>query len=740
MHHPAEMTHPMSRPIFVRYLLAAAAVGLSFAIKPAIDAWVGPGPPLMFFVPAVTFAAWQGGLGPGLLATALSQCLCLYFYMHPGRSFWIEAPNDRFRLVVFGADGVLTSFLMGQLLNARRQAEASATEAEKYRDTLRQSERRLQAMMDNAPAVIYLKDREGRYVLINHAFEVLFGLSGHQVEGKTDLDIFPTDVAEIFRAHDRGILESGKAIEWEDSLSLAGETRTYLTIKFPVLDSEGSPQAVGGFSADISGRKRAELALRESEERFRTLSACSPVGIYQTDAEGRCTYNNPRCQEIYGFAPGEGLGEGWTQYIHPDDRERVVGRWSEAARLGEPLAVVYRTLSPRGDIRWVDDRTAPLTSDRDEVIGFVGTLEDITGRKQAEDAVRRERDFAERLIQAAQAIVLVLDRDGRIVRFNPFLERLTGRSPDEVRGADWFVTFVTDGDRSGARAAFERALVEPDGSHSTHSIVAADDREREVKWSNRALAGVVGDSPGVLVIGHDVTDLKEAQRRAVQAERLAAIGQMAAGLAHEGRNALQRGQACLEMLALRLKDRPEALDLVAGAQQAQDDLHRLYEEVRSYAAPIRLDRRTCRLREILGGAWERLELTRKGREVRLREQGAPDAACEGDPFRLIQVFRNILDNALAACDDPVEIEVAWSEAELDGRPAVRIAVRDDGPGLTAEQRRNLFEPFYTTKTQGTGLGMAIARRIVEAHGGVIAAGPVGGLGATILITLPRGEV
>jgi signal transduction histidine kinase len=106
----------------------------------------------------------------------------------------------------------------------------------------------------------------------------------------------------------------------------------------------------------------------------------------------------------------------------------------------------------------------------------------------------------------------------------------------------------------------------------------------------------------------------------------------------------------------------------------------------------------------------------------------------------VQVLRNILENALGACTDPVEINVEWAEAELSGRPAVRVTVRDNGLGLTSEQRKNLFEPFYTTKTEGTGLGMAIVKRIVEAHEGLIEVGPDEGRGATILITLPRGEI
>jgi signal transduction histidine kinase len=234
--------------------------------------------------------------------------------------------------------------------------------------------------------------------------------------------------------------------------------------------------------------------------------------------------------------------------------------------------------------------------------------------------------------------------------------------------------------------------------------------------------------------------LKEAQQRALQAERLAAIGQMVTGLAHESRNALQRSQACLEMLVLKVGDRPEMLDLITGIQEAQDDLHRLYEEVRNYATPIRLDRRACCLRDVVHEAWVHLEPQWKGRRVHLWQHGLREPRCEADRFRLGQVFRNILDNALAACHDPVQIDVDWSEAEFEGESAVRVIVRDNGPGLTPEQRYNLFEPFYTTKTQGTGLGMAIARRIVEAHGGGITADSGDSPGGKIIITLPRGNV
>jgi hypothetical protein len=222
----------------------------------------------------------------------------------------------------------------------------------------------------------------------------------------------------------------------------------------------------------------------------------------------------------------------------------------------------------------------------------------------------------------------------------------------------------------------------------------------------------------------DITERKRAQERLLQAERLAAIGQMMTGLAHESGNALARSQSCLEMLAWEVEDRPEALDLITRIQKAQDHLKQLYDEVRGYAAPLKLEREVWELSSVWRQAWANLALLRQGREAVLREEtGGVDLSCAVDQFRLEQVFRNILENALAACADPVRIEVRCAEAELDGRPAVRVAVRDNGPGLNPEQRRRIFDPFFTTKTKGTGLGMAIAKRIVEAHGGQIAVAP-----------------
>jgi signal transduction histidine kinase len=258
-----------------------------------------------------------------------------------------------------------------------------------------------------------------------------------------------------------------------------------------------------------------------------------------------------------------------------------------------------------------------------------------------------------------------------------------------------------------------------------------------MNWSATALTGDPEDLAAVLLLGHDITELAEAQRQALQAERLAAIGQVTASLAHESRNAVQRTQACLERLSWRLKD-PGELDLVARARAAQHELTRFFDEIRTYAAPLRLDVSACSLADAWREAWQQVLAVHPQRAAALYEacEGA-DLCCRADCFRMVQVFRNIFDNSLAACTDPMRVEVVAEEVVWNGGPALRLVVRDNGPGLGPGPHERLFEPFVTTRPHGSGLGLAIARRLIAAHGGAIAAGNGPGGGAEIAITLPR---
>ncbi len=236
----------------------------------------------------------------------------------------------------------------------------------------------------------------------------------------------------------------------------------------------------------------------------------------------------------------------------------------------------------------------------------------------------------------------------------------------------------------------------------------------------------------------DVTELREAQKQALQAERLAVVGQMAAGIAHEGRNALQRIQACLSLLNVRLQGQQENLELLDRIQKAQDDLQHLFEDVRSFAIAPRLRHQWHDLRPIWREAWNELTSQPAWSNAELKEDiDGIDPSCRVDSFYIKHVFRNLLENSLACGANPVRVFIQCRATTLREREAIRLSLRDNGPGIPAEIRTHLFEPFFTTKAHGTGLGLAICKRIVESHGGKIEVSSPSAAGTEIVIVLPR---
>lgn len=357
-------------------------------------------------------------------------------------------------------------------------------------------------------------------------------------------------------------------------------------------------------------------------------------------------------------------------------------------------------------------------------------------RKEAE--LIHERAFAQLILDTTRALILVLDRDGIVLRSNRYFEEVCGYAEVDLTGKSMIDTIIPDHYLTEAHRHLAACYLETYEQGASHPIHTKAGDECEIAWWAAPLKDEHGEITQLVCAGHDMTAYNRLHGKLVQSERLAAIGEAMAGLAHESRNALQRSQACLDLLGDQLLDRPESLELLESIQRSQDELHRLYEEVRAYAAPIQLCPHRRNVDDILRKAWGDLVTVRDHRDVLFDERPeCEDLRCEVDGFSLRQVFRNILENALQACEDPVGIKVVYSETIETRSPALVIAIRDNGPGLRPEHAAEVFSSFFTTKTNGTGLGMAIAQRIVQAHGGQITLNATLKEGAEFVVTLPR---
>ncbi|MFV0442989.1 MAG: PAS domain S-box protein [Planctomycetaceae bacterium] len=462
--------------------------------------------------------------------------------------------------------------------------------------------------------------------------------------------------------------------------------------------------------------------------------------VITIDERGKIRLANRAVQTIFGYAPEELLGQNINTLMTGHERDEHDEYLRSYLRTGQAKIIgIGREVTGRrrdGSLICLDLAVSEIRIGERRL--FTGVLRDMTERNRVADALQQERSFIERLMSTVHAVVLVLAPDGRIARFNSYLARISGYEEQQVLNADWIETFLLPGDRQRVRSIFEGTLKGTPMDGNVNTFLTSTGRELLIAWSACRLTDSSGQVTGILAIGNDITALKAAEARLIQSERLAAIGQMVTGLAHESRNALQRATASLEMLQLDLPPRQDSMRQVTQINSALDELRRLYEEVRAYAAPIHLDYRNCNLAELHRNAWDYLEPLHAGRNVSLRLDFAAGtmAACQCDRERIVQVARNILENALAVAPEGSEIVVQGGQCLLHEFPAFRTTIRDAGPGMTPEQQARVFEPFFTTKSKGTGLGMAIVRRVVEAHRGEVTIRNANDRGVEVEVTLP----
>lgn len=356
-----------------------------------------------------------------------------------------------------------------------------------------------------------------------------------------------------------------------------------------------------------------------------------------------------------------------------------------------------------------------------------------SARNLSEEVRHREQKLRT-LVDTVQALLLVLDSRGRVLQANSAVTKVTGLLPEELEGLVWIETFVPETEREEVMRVFSRILDGESRVSHENGITDINGRHtRVVRWNSSALVLPDGDLL-VYASGLDVTEVKELEQRTRLAERLAAVGTLSAGLAHEIRNPLNSAQLQLRLLDRRLRKVSDDPKLLEPIQLVQSEILRLSDLVREFldfARPSDLRLAEIELGMVVRDVLELERHTAEQRDVSIELRHMDQVLVLADRDKIKQVMLNLVRNAVEAVED---YGAVFIDVERTGAGGL-VRIRDTGPGMPPEVLARIFEPFFSTKPSGTGLGMAICHSLIAQHGGDIRVFSAQ-TGATVELILP----
>lgn len=481
--------------------------------------------------------------------------------------------------------------------------------------------------------------------------------------------------------------------------------------------------------------------------RWHAVLTAAQDAIICIDDAGLITLFNPAAEQMFGYFARDVIGCDVAMLMPEPYASSHAGYLRAYNETGVAKAI--------GRVRSVealrrDGMVFPIELSVSEVNHDGGTtyaaiIRDVSERFESAELLRAEHEFTESLIETVHVIVLVLDLEGRIVRYNRHLEEISGHSLEHARDRDWFTTFLPESDRPAIRRVFEAALGGTEVQGHVNPIVTANGTLRHIQWYAKRLFDQSRKVVGVVSVGHDITDqlraqerLRELEHSARQTDRLADIGAITAKVVHDLGNPL----AALTMQAQLMLRRARRGDIqpaevierpVAQMLETLERLEALVREFTDFARDRRLKLEVVELHPYLAEVAELWEAYAHDRGVGLRVDCSPNVpALRADREMIRRVLDNVIKNAIDAIDSGSGTVVLAAERHDDDQ--VRISVADDGCGVP--EGLDVFRLFETTKSEGTGIGLAVAKQIVVAHSGDIHHEPRIPRGTVFHIDLP----
>lgn len=579
----------------------------------------------------------------------------------------------------------------------------------------RRIELEFRTVFQHAPIPMVMT-KDGVAVDANDSFCDCFGWTPSEVPGLDRSVFFSTGGRSVAEEATRELVERGvvRHVEIEAARKDGSVFPVEINSRRLLLD-DGAVHI--SFITDLSARVQVQEALRAARDEYRMILEGFPNPIWQSDASGSCIYFNRAWLAFTGRQLDELLGDGWIEDVHPADREDTVARFVTALSRRESFRMEYRLRHHSGSYRWLFDCGTPLTDADGTFAGYVGSCYDIHDeRLHARELAESEERFRS-VVEKMRDGLAIVDAAGAIEYHNPSLARMLGERL-QVRSLPQLVEpeFAT---------SVKEMIATP--ASGIPSILQMRSTSGEILLIE-ALAGPIGDGRAVALL-RDVTEKRKLQETLERSARMDSLGRISTTLAHEFNNLLM---AILPMAeALRYCGNgcgPRAEQIIQAVYRGRAITH----DILRFTGTRKTEKRTIELWRLMDAALAEARGV-VPQKVRLSiRRDEKDAWVSADAAQLTQALLNLTVNAVQAMPDGGELSIETSvEPGL-----IAITVRDSGAGISPELQEKVFEPLFTTKSRGTGLGLSVVRQAIEAHGGVVLLSSSPGEGTTFRLELP----
>ena len=633
---------------------------------------------------------------------------------------------------------------------AERTREAALEE-------LRKLESKYRGVLESAPDAAIIIDGRQRITFANKCVERIFGYSSDELIGKHLSSLIPKRFQESHKREMKSFSGHPHARPMSTGIELYGMRKD--GVEFPA-DIMLSPLvkdqglSVLAMVRDLTDTKRAEKAMREREEKFRTIYEASPVAIVEVDEDGKFLSCNPAAVSLFGYSEKELLQKTFTDLKHPEDGAAAPRILSDLSSVGKrKVRFEKRFIRKDGKTIVALVTVSTVRDERNRITHAVMIIDDITDRRLAEEALRNSEEQYRSLVDGVRDAIFSLSPGGVILSLNPAFETITGWRCDEWLGRS-FTDLIHPDDREKAAVALKK-VADGENSGVTEYRIATKSGSYLIGEVNTAAQVRDGMLIGFLGIARDVTDQKSLAEQLRQSTKLEGLGTLAGGIAHDFNNilAIIIGYASfLRRIVVNDEKGVRSLDAIETAAARATALVRQLltfarreETVLGY---LDMNELVTEMQKLIGETFPKQIMI----SIELHGGSTP---VYGDRSQIHQLLLNLCVNARDAMMDrkdntlsggtlKIVTDVIRGSTLRKRFPAasveeyVSICVTDTGAGMDENTRRRIFEPFFTTKPQGkgTGLGLSTVYGIVQNHAGIIDVESQAGSGTTFTVYFP----